>query len=115
LSAQQLIRGEGGFVSSVDQGFSNGAIAASNVAVNLWRFIEVYTELGYLKNKGEKARYLYGSGLRLNLVPDYLEVYLPVHNHTGFEAFDKDYSSKIRFVLSLEIETLSRLFTRSLF
>ena len=115
LSAQQLIRGEGGFVSSVDQGFSNGAIAASNVAVNLWRFVEVYTELGYLKSKDEKARFLYGSGLRLNLVPDYLEVYFPVHNHTGFEAFDKDYGSKIRFVLSLEIETISRLFTRSLF
>ena len=115
LSAQQLIRGEGGFVSSVDQGFSNGAIAASNVAVNLWRFVEVYTELGYLKSKDEKSRFLYGSGLRLNLVPDYLEVYFPVHNHTGFEAFDKDYGSKIRFVLSLEIETISRLFTRSLF
>ncbi len=115
LSAQQLIRGEGGFVSSIDKGFSNGAIAASNIAINLWRFVEVYTELGYLKNKNENARYLYGSGLRLNLVPDYLEVYFPVHNHTGFETFGKDYSSKIRFVLSLEIETLSRLFTRSLF
>lgn len=115
FSAQQLIRGEGGFVSSVDLGFSNGAIAASNLAVNLWRFVEVYTELGFLKNKDEKARYLYGSGLRLNLVPDYLEIYFPVHNHTGFETFNKDYSSKIRFVLSLEIETISRLFTRSLF
>lgn len=115
LSAQQLIRAEGAFVSEVDQGLSNRAILSSTAAINLWRFVEVYTELGIIKNQGESARYLYGSGMRLNLVPDYLEVYFPVHSHRGFETFDSDYATKIRFVLTLEFETLSRLFTRSLF
>lgn len=115
LSAQQLIRAEGAFVSEVEQGLSNRALIASSAAINVWRFIEVYTELGMIKNQQEQARYLYGSGVRLNLVPDYLEVYFPVHSHRGFESFDSNYSNKIRFVLTLEFETLSRLFTRSLF
>jgi hypothetical protein len=115
FSAQQLIRAEGGFVSEVDQGLSNRAIVSTNAAVNLWRFIEIYTELGLIKNQAQDAQYLYGSGFRLNLVPDYLEIYFPVHNRNGFESFDTDYSTKIRFVLTLQFETLSRLFTRSLF
>lgn len=115
FSAQQLIRAEGGFVAEVDQGLSNRAILSTNAAINLWRFIEIYTELGLIKNQDQAAQYLYGSGFRLNLVPDYLEIYFPVHSHNGFETFDADYSSKIRFVLTLQFETLSRLFTRSLF
>lgn len=115
FSAQQLIRAEGGFVTEVDQGLSNRAILSSNAAVNLWRFVEIYTELGLIKNQAQTAQFLYGSGFRLNLVPDYLEIYFPVHSHSGFESLDTDYSNKIRFVLTLQFETLSRLFTRSLF
>lgn len=115
FSAQQLIRAEGGFVTEVDQGLSNRAILSSNAAVNLWRFVEIYTELGLIKNQDQAAQFLYGSGFRLNLVPDYLEIYFPVHSHNGFESLDTDYSTKIRFVLTLQFETLSRLFTRSLF
>jgi hypothetical protein len=37
---------------------------------NIW-------DLGFIKNKQLSARFLYDSGIRLNLVPDYFELYLP--------------------------------------
>jgi hypothetical protein len=37
---------------------------------NIWN-------LGFIKNKQLSARFLYDSGIRLNLVPDYFELYLP--------------------------------------
>jgi hypothetical protein len=39
--------------------------------------VEIYGDLGFIKNKQLSARFLYDSGIRLNLVPDYFELYLP--------------------------------------
>ena len=75
----------------------------------------MYSEVAVQKDLEEVAQLYYGSGVRLNLVTDFLEIYLPLHNQKGFVPFDDNYLSQIRFVLALEFETLSRLFTRSLF
>jgi hypothetical protein len=37
---------------------------------NIWN-------LGFIKNKAKRTVFLYDSGIRLNLVPDYFELYLP--------------------------------------
>lgn len=114
--SQQLVRAEGAFVSeNIDNKYANKGLVTLSTAVNLYRFIEMYSEVAVQKDLEEVAQLYYGSGVRLNLVTDFLEIYLPLHNQKGFVPFDDNYLSQIRFVLALEFETLSRLFTRSLF
>ena len=115
FSSQQLIRAEGALISTATDPLADRSLIALNSAINIYRFIELYTELAVQKDKGVAPLYSYGSGIRLNLVTDFLEVYLPVHNQSGFETFDSDYFNRVRVVLALRFETLSRLFTRSLF
>jgi hypothetical protein len=116
LFSQQLVRAEGAFISEmVNREFANRGLITLSTAINLYRFIEMYTEIALQKDLGQNAEIYHGSGIRLNLVPDFLEIYLPVHHHKGYISFSDDYLSKVRFVLALRFETLSRLFTRSLF
>ena len=116
LFSQQLVRAEGAFVSEmVNREFANRGLITLSTAINLYRFIEMYTEIALRKDLGQNAEIYHGSGIRLNLVPDFLEIYLPVHHQKGYISFTDDYLSKVRFVLALRFETLSRLFTRSLF
>ena len=115
FSSQQLIRAEGALISTAADPLADRSLIALNSAINIYRFVELYTELAVQKDKGVAPLYSYGSGIRLNLVTDFLEVYLPVHNQSGFETFDSEYFNRVRVVLALRFETLSRLFTRSLF
>ena len=65
-----------------------------------------------MKNESFKPKFLYDSGIRLSLVADYFEVFLPVYSNLGWEVGQKDYDQKIRFIVTLDINTLIRLFTR---
>ena len=49
----------------------------SNLNIGIWKWIEGYLDLGTLKNKNEDPRYFYGTGIRLNLLPDFFELYFP--------------------------------------
>ena len=57
----------------------------------------------------------FDTGLRLNFVPDFLELYFPIYNSNGWQTRDTTYPEKIRFVLVLEPTTLSPLFSRKWF
>ena len=86
-----------------------------NTSIGLWRWIEVYGDLGFLKNKGEKERFVYDSGLRLNLVTDYFELYLPMYSNNGWEIAQPKYQEKIRFIVTVSPKTLIGLFSRKWF
>lgn len=117
IFSQQLIIAEGGFKSFLDERyrFSNDWIVTANSSVNLWRWIELYGDLGFVKNRELKGKFVYDSGVRLNLVTDYFELYLPLYSNNGWEISQPDYGEKIRFIVTLDIKTLTGLFTRKWF
>ena len=54
LYSQQIIIAEGGFKSKLDRPFANQWMATTNASINLYRWIEFYTDFGFVKNKGYK-------------------------------------------------------------
>ncbi|MFS4491769.1 metalloprotease [Maribacter sp. 2308TA10-17] len=117
IYSQQLVIAEGGFKSILDDQFrfSNDWLITANSSVNLWRWIELYGDIGLVKNKGIKQKFVYDSGVRLNLVTDYFELYLPLYSNNGWEVAQPDYGEKIRFIVTVDIKTLTGLFTRKWF
>lgn len=112
LLSQQFIMAGGGFKSFFENPSTNNFILSSNLNFGIWKWFESYLDLGLLKNSNEKSRYFYGTGIRLNLVPDFFELYFPVSSSNGFELSQKNYSKKIRFIVSYNLESLGKLFSR---
>ena len=115
LYSQQYIIAEGGFKSRLDNPFANDWIATTNASFNIWNWIEVYGDIGFIKDKNTKERFVYDSGIRLNLVTDYFELYFPVYSNNGWEISQPNYSEKIRFIATLSTNTIISLFTRKWF
>jgi hypothetical protein len=113
--SQQFFLGEGGFKSKLTPNDANQWMATTNIGFNVWNWIEVYGDLGFVKSRLHPADFVYDSGMRLNLVPDYFELYLPVYSKNGWEITQPHYSEKIRFVITLSPKTLLNLFTRKWF
>ena len=68
-----------------------------------------------IKNLNKKLVFDYESGIRLNILTDYFELYLPVYSSLGNELSQSDYLSKIRFRVSFDPRTLSSLISRRWF
>ena len=115
IYSQQIIIAEGGFKSKLDNPYSNDWIATTNASVNLWRWIELYGDIGLIKSKGFNERFVYDSGVRLNLVTDYFELYFPLYSNNGWEVSQPNYEEKIRFIVTLSPKTLLGLFNRKWF
>lgn len=115
LFSQQYVMSEGGFKSKFETRFANQWISTINASFNIWNWIEVYSDIGIFKNKYTPSKFIYDSGIRLNLVPDYFELYFPVQSSNGFELSQDKYGQKIRFMVTLSPKTLISLFTRKWF
>jgi len=115
LFSQQFILAEGGFKSKIVPSSINQWITTTNVSFNVWNWIEVYGDFGLVKNRFTQPEFLYDSGIRLNLVTDYFELYFPVYSNLGWEIAQHNYSEKVRFVITLSPKTLMNLFTRKWF
>ncbi len=117
IYSQQLIIAEGGFKSILEEQsrFSNDWIATANTSINLWKWIELYGDVGLVKNRGVKQKFVYDSGVRLNLVTDYFELYFPLYSNNGWEIAQPDYGERIRFIITVSPRTLTGLFTRKWF
>ncbi|MDT7830367.1 metalloprotease [Pricia sp. S334] len=117
IYSQQIIIAEGGFKSFMPERyrFANDWMATVNTSVNLWRWIEVYGDAGLVKNKGLNAKFVYDSGVRLNMLTDYFELYFPVYSNNGWEVSQPNYGEKIRFIITVSPKTLIGLFTRKWF
>ncbi len=113
--SQQLIIAEGGFKSKLNMPFANQWITTLNGGYNIWNWVEVYGDIGFLKNKYHNERFLFDSGIRLNLVTDYFEVYFPVYSSNGWEISQNNYNEKIRFVITLSPKIITNLFNRKWF
>lgn len=113
--SQQFIPAEGGFKAKFDESTANDYMISLNASVGVWKWLEVYSDVGILKNQGRDAKIYYDSGIKLNLTPDYLEIYLPVFSSNGFEITQPKFATKIRFILDPGFKTLTSLFTRKWF
>lgn len=112
LFSQQLIMAEGGFKSQLEPGFANQWLTTINASTNLYKWIFVYGDAGLVKNYRAPAKFVYDSGVRLSLVQDYFEVFFPVYSNLGWEIAQDNYDQKIRFIVTLDLNTLIKLFTR---
>ena len=112
LFSQQLIIADGGFKSVLDTPFANQWMTTANFSTSIWRYIQAYGDLGLVKNKFDSAHFVYDSGVRLNLVEDYFELYFPVYSNLGWEIAEPNYGERIRFIITVDPQVLLGLFRR---
>lgn len=112
---QQFITAEGGFKSRFTNQLANQWLMATNISGSIWNWVEAYADLGVMKNKNADASLKMDSGIRLNLVTDYFELYFPVFSSNGWDVGQPNYAEKIRFVVTLNPRSLVGLFTRKWF
>lgn len=115
LFSQQSIIADGFFKSMLEIRTANQWMTTLNTSTNVWNWIEVYGDVGMVKNKNTAPKLLYDSGVRLNLVTDYFELYFPVYSSNGWEIGEKNYGERIRFIITFNPDTLIGLFTRKWF
>lgn len=113
--SQQIIIAEGGFKSKFINPYANHWMSTVNVTSSVWKWIQLYGDIGTYKNKGQNPVFVYDSGIHFNLVPDYFEIYCPIYSKNGWEIADKNYSEKIRFQFTLNPKILIGIFTRKWF
>ncbi len=112
LFSQQIIMAEGGFKSQLQPEFANQWLTTVNASTNLWKWIFVYGDAGVIKNKYKDAKVVYDSGIRLSLIADYFELFFPVYSNLGWEINQDNYDQRIRFIATLDVQTLTGLFSR---
>lgn len=112
LFSQQIIIAEGGFKSKLETPFANQWMTTASVTTSIWRYIQVYGDIGLVKNKFNSPNFVYDSGLRLNLVEDYFEIYFPIYSNLGWEIAQPNYDRSIRFMFTVDPQVLLGLFRR---
>ncbi|WP_197672898.1 aminopeptidase [Nonlabens sp. Hel1_33_55] len=112
LFSQQLIVAEGGFKSQLEPAFANRWITTLNSSYSIWKYIYAYGDVGLVKNTTVAPKFVYDSGIRVNLLQDYFELYFPVYSNNGWEIAQENYDQKIRFIVTLDINTFINLFNR---
>ena len=115
IVSQEFILAEGGFKSKLVPSYANQWIATINGSYSIWNWIEVYGDVGLMKNLNQKEKFLYDSGIRLNFLTDYFELFFPIYSSNGWEISQPNYNEKIRFVVTLNPDKFIQLFTRKWF
>lgn len=113
--SQQIIINEGGFKSKLPVPFANQWLATFNTSMGLWRWLEVYNDVGFIKNRNKKVYFAHENGVRLNFIQDILEIYFPFHSNLGWEISQQNYSSKIRFVLVIKPKRIYNFIRRGFY
>ncbi|MCK8479739.1 metalloprotease [Psychroserpens algicola] len=112
IFSQQIIIAEGGFKSKLKTPFANQWMTTANVSTTIWRYIEAYGDIGLVKNKGFNPAFVYDSGIKVDLVTDFFELYFPVYSNLGWEIAQPNYDQKIRIKFTVDPQILLGLFRR---
>lgn len=115
IFSQQIIIAEGGFKSMLETPFANRWMTTVNASTTLWKYIEAYGDVGLVKNRSENPNIVYDSGIRLNLITDYFEIYFPIYSNLGWEIGQRNYEERIRILFTLDPGRLLGLFRRKWF
>ena len=114
LLAQQFILAEGGFKSNFNT-WANRWIVSTNIDSHLWKMFNVYADVGMYKDRDVGAKFIWDSGIKLKVIPDFLEIYFPVQSSLGFEPGFKGYGSRIRYTLNLNLGSVISYFRRGVY
>ena len=115
IFSQQSIVSDGFFKSMLETRTANRWMATVNACYTIWNWIDVYGDIGMMKNKDVSPKFVYDNGIRLNLVTDYFELFFPVYSNNGWEIGQQNYGERIRFIATFRPETIINLFTRKWF
>lgn len=110
--SQQYIIAEGGFKSVLPTRFANQYMMAFNSSFGLWKWVELYNDVAFLKNKNESIYFGYNNGIRFNFIHNILEVYFPLYSNNGWEVTQKAYPQRIRFTLTADVNSIYNFFRR---
>jgi len=113
--SQQIIISEGGFKSFFKNNLANKWMITSNNSIGIWRWVELYGDLGIYKSKKTQIQFRYDSGIRLNFVQHFFEVYFPIQSSNGLEIKQEKYSEKIRFVVTLNVNKIYNFIKRGFY
>lgn len=105
ILSQQFILADGGFKSFIP-GSVNKWITSFNVDSSVWKIFHVYADAGIYKNQDRPTKFIWDSGIKVRIIPDFLEVYFPIQSSLGFEPSFKDYAKRIRYTLVLNLGTI---------
>ena len=114
ILSQQFILAEGGFKSFFNTSV-NQFITSVNVDSHLWKWFNLYADAGVYKNKNRATQFIWDSGIKVKVIPDFLEVYFPVASTLGFEPGFKNYGYRIRYTLVLNLGALINNLRRGVF
>lgn len=105
LLSQQYILADGGFKSFIP-GTVNKWITSVNVDSSVWKIFHVYADAGVYDNKNQSTKFIWDSGIKVRVIPDFLEIYFPIQSSLGFEPGFKDYGRRIRYTLILNLSSI---------
>ena len=105
ILSQQFVLADGGFKSFIP-GTVNQWITSLNVDTSVWKIFHIYADAGIYKNKNNPTQFIWDSGVKVRVIPDFLEIYFPVQSSLGFEPGFKDYGKRIRYTLILNLSTI---------
>ena len=112
IFSQQFIIAEGGFKSVLPTRFANQSMLSFNSSIGLWRWIEFYNDIAFLKNRQTPVYFAYENGIRLNFIHNIFEIYFPLYSNNGWEISQAAYPQKIRFTISGNIAPIFNFFRR---
>lgn len=112
IFSQQYIIAEGGFKSVLPTRFADQYMMSLNSSIGLWRWVEFYNDVAFLKNKGNPVYFAYNNGIRFNFVHNIFEIYFPLYSNNGWEVGQQAYAEKIRFTFNGNLRAIFNFFRR---
>ncbi|WP_299017388.1 aminopeptidase [uncultured Polaribacter sp.] len=112
IFSQQYIIAEGGFKSVLPTRFANQYMLALNSSIGLWRWVEFYNDIAFLKNRNKPVFFGYENGIRFNFVHNIFEIYFPLYSNNGWEVAQQSYAEKIRFTFTGDLGRVFNFFRR---
>ncbi len=109
--SQQYVMAEGGFISGLNSK-TNQFITSFHTEFPIFKYLLLFGDAGVYKNRGLSAKFIYDSGVKLRLIPDFFELYFPIQSSLGFEPKLDSYGKRIRFTFNLNLSALVRYFER---
>ena len=114
ILSQQIIVNDGAFKTKYNA-FANNWLVSTNAHFSIWKFFEVYGDVGMYSNKGESNQFIWDTGVRFNFVPEIFEFYFPIYSNQGSAFAVPNYEERIRFVFTADFGEIVNYFRRGLF
>jgi hypothetical protein len=105
ILSQQYVLADGGFKSFIP-GTVNKWLTSVNVDTSVWKIFHIYADAGVYQNSSQPTKFIWDSGIKVRVIPDFLEIYFPVQSSLGFEPAFKDYAKRIRYTLILNLSSI---------